>query len=215
MSAAFAVMARNVQRGCRHGRRRRARRSRDDGVCHLLGDQPRAAPSQRTSGLRAPAAVRGQDVKRLWSRAHALLFRLSGGRILGRVGGQPVLLLQTVGRRTGRTAPLPCSTCRGTERSWWLPLTPALPVRPAGIRAFAPLGTPECVSALRPSPCAPAKSVTPSATPCGGNSRPPTGTWMASLARPGIDSRCSCSLPPNLCRGRRPLPVIPRGRCGD
>ncbi len=41
-------------------------------------------------------------MKRLGTRAHALLYRLSGGRILGRIGGQDVLLLQTVGRRSGR-----------------------------------------------------------------------------------------------------------------
>jgi deazaflavin-dependent oxidoreductase (nitroreductase family) len=36
------------------------------------------------------------------------LYRLTRGRILGRIGGQPVLLLETIGRRTGRrrTTPL-------------------------------------------------------------------------------------------------------------
>jgi deazaflavin-dependent oxidoreductase (nitroreductase family) len=42
-------------------------------------------------------------VKRFATHAHALVYRLSGGRVLGRVGGQSVLLLQTVGRRTGQT----------------------------------------------------------------------------------------------------------------
>ena len=37
------------------------------------------------------------------TRAHARVYRLSGGRILGHMGGQPVLLLNTIGRRTGRT----------------------------------------------------------------------------------------------------------------
>jgi deazaflavin-dependent oxidoreductase (nitroreductase family) len=39
---------------------------------------------------------------------HAAVYRRTYGRILGRVGGQPVLLLQTVGRRTGqrRTTPV-------------------------------------------------------------------------------------------------------------
>ena len=46
-------------------------------------------------------------MKRLGTRAHALMYRLSGGRILGRMGGQAVLLLQTVGRRTGRTRTTP------------------------------------------------------------------------------------------------------------
>jgi deazaflavin-dependent oxidoreductase (nitroreductase family) len=46
-------------------------------------------------------------VKHLGTRAHALLYRLSGGRILGRMGGQRVLLLETVGRHTGRTRVTP------------------------------------------------------------------------------------------------------------
>ena len=46
-------------------------------------------------------------MKRIGTRAHALLYRLSGGRILGRIGGQDVLLLQTVGRRTGRSRSTP------------------------------------------------------------------------------------------------------------
>ena len=37
------------------------------------------------------------------ARLHAWVYRRSGGRVLGRMGGQPVLLLQTTGRRSGRT----------------------------------------------------------------------------------------------------------------
>jgi deazaflavin-dependent oxidoreductase (nitroreductase family) len=36
-----------------------------------------------------------------------MLYRLSGGRILGRMGGERVLLLQTKGRRSGRTRVTP------------------------------------------------------------------------------------------------------------
>ena len=45
---------------------------------------------------------------RLVSRAHAGVYRLTGGRVLGRFGKSPVLLLNTVGRKTGqrRTTPL-------------------------------------------------------------------------------------------------------------
>jgi deazaflavin-dependent oxidoreductase (nitroreductase family) len=35
------------------------------------------------------------------------MYRRSGGRILGRMGGQPVLLLQTTGRRSGQTRTTP------------------------------------------------------------------------------------------------------------
>jgi deazaflavin-dependent oxidoreductase (nitroreductase family) len=34
------------------------------------------------------------------TRLHAVLYRLTRGRLLGRIGGQPVLLLETIGRRT-------------------------------------------------------------------------------------------------------------------
>jgi deazaflavin-dependent oxidoreductase (nitroreductase family) len=45
---------------------------------------------------------------RLMSKTHLLVQRLSGGRVLSRVAGMPVLLLTTTGRRTGkpRTTPL-------------------------------------------------------------------------------------------------------------
>jgi F420H(2)-dependent quinone reductase len=40
--------------------------------------------------------------------AAVALYRLTRGRVLGRIGGRPVLLLETIGRRTGRrrTTPL-------------------------------------------------------------------------------------------------------------
>jgi F420H(2)-dependent quinone reductase len=41
------------------------------------------------------------------TRLHAWVYRHSGGRILGRLGGQPVLLLQTTGRRSGQTRTTP------------------------------------------------------------------------------------------------------------
>lgn len=48
------------------------------------------------------------SVRRNLGRAHAWLYRVTGGRLLGRMGGQPVLLLTTTGRRTGiaRTTPI-------------------------------------------------------------------------------------------------------------
>ena len=41
------------------------------------------------------------------TRLHAWVYQGSGGRVLGRMGGQPVLLLQTTGRRSGRTRTTP------------------------------------------------------------------------------------------------------------
>ena len=40
-------------------------------------------------------------------RTHRALYRLSGGRVLGRVAGMPVLMLTTTGRRTGRARTTP------------------------------------------------------------------------------------------------------------
>jgi F420H(2)-dependent quinone reductase len=44
---------------------------------------------------------------RWMTRLHVWVYRRSGGRFLGRLGGQPVLLLHTTGRRTGRTRTTP------------------------------------------------------------------------------------------------------------
>ena len=44
----------------------------------------------------------------LWAtRLHAWVYRRSSGRFLGRMSGQPVLLLQTTGRRSGETQTTP------------------------------------------------------------------------------------------------------------
>jgi deazaflavin-dependent oxidoreductase (nitroreductase family) len=41
------------------------------------------------------------------TRLHSALYRLTRGRVLGRMGGQPVLLLETIGRRTRRRRTTP------------------------------------------------------------------------------------------------------------
>jgi deazaflavin-dependent oxidoreductase (nitroreductase family) len=42
------------------------------------------------------------------SKAHAWLYRVTGGRVLGAIGGNPILLLTTTGRHSGlaRTTPV-------------------------------------------------------------------------------------------------------------
>lgn len=54
-----------------------------------------------------PAVTRNKAVELFW-RIHPFIYRLTGGRVLGRVLGVPVLLLTTKGRKTGeaRTKPL-------------------------------------------------------------------------------------------------------------
>ncbi len=46
--------------------------------------------------------------QRLVMRAHSALYRATGGKVAGKVGGNPVLLLTTTGRKSGqqRTTPL-------------------------------------------------------------------------------------------------------------
>ena len=62
----------------------------------------RDAPTSRSSG-EPPAAV-----FRLMGTAHTFLYRVTGGKLCGRVFNSPVLLLETVGRKSGkrRTPPL-------------------------------------------------------------------------------------------------------------
>lgn len=45
---------------------------------------------------------------RLWGKVNVPLYRLSGGRVAGKIGRAPVLLLTTTGRKSGqkRTAPV-------------------------------------------------------------------------------------------------------------
>jgi deazaflavin-dependent oxidoreductase (nitroreductase family) len=77
-----------------------------------------------------PAAIRAMG------RSHRVIYRLSRGRLLGRVAGMPVLLLTTTGRRSGRprTTPLTyfesgsdlvvVASNGGEDRppAWWLNL---------------------------------------------------------------------------------------------
>lgn len=55
----------------------------------------------------SPVPASTIQVKRWASTLNAAVYRMTGGRLLGRMGGQPVLLLQTVGRRTGRRRTTP------------------------------------------------------------------------------------------------------------
>jgi len=73
---------------------------------------------------------------KLASRVHLGVYRLTGGRVLGRVANMPVLLLTTTGRRSGRVTTTPL-TYLGSDGgivlvgsnggedappSWWLNL---------------------------------------------------------------------------------------------
>ena len=73
---------------------------------------------------------------RAMGRSHRAVYRLTGGRLLGRVAGMPVLLLTTTGRRSGRARTTPLTyfevgddlvvvASNGGEDSppaWWLNL---------------------------------------------------------------------------------------------
>lgn len=76
-------------------------------------------------------------MKRWSTRLHAAVYRRTRGRLLGRMGGQPVLLMETVGRRTGRRRRTPLqyladgdafvvvASNAGAPRppAWWLNLS--------------------------------------------------------------------------------------------
>lgn len=97
-------LARLVQPRRGNDRGRRHHRGRRHRLRHRLGRLPRATRA------RQPARARqNQDraMKRWGTRLHAAIYRLTRGRVLGRVGGQPVLLLETIGRRTGRRRTTP------------------------------------------------------------------------------------------------------------
>jgi len=73
-------------------------------------------------------------IQRAWARLHARLYRATGGRFLPRwFDGAPVMVLETVGRRSGRRRRTPvlylrdgerlvvCAANAGSERTpaWW------------------------------------------------------------------------------------------------
>lgn len=74
-----------------------------------------------------------------WGRLHARLYRASGGRLFGRWMGAPVIVIETVGRRSGTKRATPILGMRegdafvvmaanaGSERTpaWWLNLRDA------------------------------------------------------------------------------------------
>jgi F420H(2)-dependent quinone reductase len=55
-------------------------------------------------------------VPRVATRAHAWLYRKTGGRVLSRLGGQPVLLLTTTGRRSNLARTTPVQFIRSGSR---------------------------------------------------------------------------------------------------
>jgi len=69
--------------------------------------------SARALGRRSKLRVRSRRwLIKILSATHLALYRLSGGRVLARVAGMPVLLLTTTGRRTGRARTTPLTFFR-------------------------------------------------------------------------------------------------------
>jgi deazaflavin-dependent oxidoreductase (nitroreductase family) len=80
-------------------------------------------------------SLRGAAIKAM-GHSHRTVYRLSRGRLLGRVAGMPVLLLTTIGRRSGRARTTPLTYFEagdelvivasngGEDRApaWWLNL---------------------------------------------------------------------------------------------
>lgn len=99
----------------------------------MSGRTERVARRSNAVANRRPRAVGA------WSRLHARLNRVSRGRLLPRWYGAPVLVLETVGRRSGRVRATPVLYLRDGERfvvyaanagahrtpAWWLNLRDA------------------------------------------------------------------------------------------
>lgn len=96
-------------------------------------DAVRIARRSNAIANRRPRAVRR------WSRLHSRLYRLSGGRFIPRWFGAPVLVLETIGRRSGKPRSTPVLYLRDGESlvvlaanagahktpAWWLNLREA------------------------------------------------------------------------------------------
>jgi deazaflavin-dependent oxidoreductase (nitroreductase family) len=96
-------------------------------------DHATAARRANTVVVRHPHAQRG------WSRVHARLYKLTRGRFVARWFGAPVMVLETVGRRSGRLRAVPVlyledddalvvlAANAGADRTpaWWLNLANA------------------------------------------------------------------------------------------
>jgi deazaflavin-dependent oxidoreductase (nitroreductase family) len=96
-------------------------------------DHARAARRSNTVVARYPR------VQRAWSRLHARLYRLTAGRFVPRWFGAPVMVLETVGRRSGKPRAVPVlyledgealvvlAANAGAEHTpaWWLNLREA------------------------------------------------------------------------------------------
>ena len=104
-------------------RRRRVRARRP---CRRAGDRGRQTPGRtrrRTAQRCAPDAALGDTL-------HAWVYRRSGGRVLGRIGGRPYSFCRPPVAAPGRPTPRRCSTWSTATRSSWWPPTPA-PAIPA------------------------------------------------------------------------------------
>ncbi len=64
----------------------------------------------------APNGVVAKFFIKVFTGAHAGLYRLSGGRLGAQVGGTPVLVLESVGRQSGQTRTTPLVYLRDGER---------------------------------------------------------------------------------------------------
>jgi len=63
-------------------------------------NEQQAPPANGSRGMKLSPA--GRRLTRVLTGTHRRLLAASGGRILGRMGGHPLLILTTTGRRTGR-----------------------------------------------------------------------------------------------------------------
>ena len=135
-------------------------------------------------------------VLRAVAAIHASLYRLSGGRLGGKIGKAPVLLLTTVGRKSGKPRTHPLLYTRAGDAYAVIASKSGSPTHPLWCQNLKANRSPRSLSGRRHTRCVPATQKVTSATGSGApspTSTPPTTS--SRRRRPGA-SQSSYSNPP-------------------
>ena len=149
------------------------------------------APCRATTSLRGSPTPSGATGLRWTGKLNMPLYRLSGGRIGGKVGRAPVLLLTTTGRKSGqqRTAPVVYladgEQRRRDQHQRRQRQGPGLVAQPEGQPGGRGRDRPQ--SAARSAPASPrARSAPTSGASTTSSTRASTTTRRSSTARPSV-----------------------------
>lgn len=90
-----------------------------------------ASPAGRSAPRRSGRSQPPARVQRLITGAHVWLYRVSRGRLGGGIGGRPVVLLTTTGRKSGKSCTPPLGDVAGGDTSAVVALNAGAPGTPA------------------------------------------------------------------------------------